>query len=803
MTICHRLKAGLLTLLLVFSLAPAAFGQTGAQTQDSPSTTASTSAVPSPQMAREALIQLLQDPKGRSALIDLLQREPALSSNGGTTPEEGTAPSDGSGNAPSTTSTAGENPATDAPAEDGTSVPDKEPFAVWLGAQTRLIADQLFDSLNLIGRSLNGVVLLATGEVQIRWERAQSAAIEVAVVLITALVVFFAGQQILKLALKKYVSRAGYGGWIKRVVLLLLVTLADALTVVVGWGAGYAAALAVFQNSQNSGFLLQSLALNAFVLTGLVKVVLRTVFAPNRAPLRILPFSDETAGIWSRNFGFIASLLGYGLMLGVPVANLTISFVLGNAVRVLVVLAATLYLIVTVHRQRDHTAQGIRSYSENLSSDIMQQTLGALAGFWHFVAYLYVLVVLGVWLSRPFDAVTVIVQATGLSILTVFGGFMLSFAMTRAIVGGIHVPSKLKENLPALESRLNAFVPHLLKLFRILVFIGTLLVLADIWGAIKLFDWVNSSTGRDILDRYSSALLVVLVSFAVWVAVMSWIDLRLRSHAGYVVTARVRTLFQLFRNAFTVIMIVMGSLLCLSEIGVDIGPLIAGAGVVGLAISFGAQTLVKDIITGAFIQIENAINEGDVVTVGGITGAVEHLTVRSVRLRDLEGVTHIVPFSAVDTVSNFMRDFSYYVALVGVSYDTDIRKAKAAMEEAFTRLRNTDAGKDIIADLEMHGVTSFGDSAVNIRARIKTLPGSQWGIGRAYNEHIKDVFDEQGIEIPFPQVTYHSGNPAIVEDLQKSSRNNGKPNDRPQKDAPNESEADAEASEADSDEAPR
>ncbi|MBD8893771.1 mechanosensitive ion channel domain-containing protein [Roseibium litorale] len=799
MTFRHRLQAGLITLLLLCYAAPAAFAQTNAQAPGNASTAASpqTSAPASPEAAREALIQLLQDPKGRSALIDLLKQEGTTSPANGVMPEVTV----------ETNSTPAEkqdsSAAATTPDEDGTAT-DREPFAVWLGAKTRLIADDLSDNLNLIGRSLNGVVLLATGEVQIRWDRAQSAALEVAVVLITALLVFYAGQHVLKFALKKYVSRAGYGGWIKRTVLLLLVTLADGLTVVIGWGAGYAAAIAVFKDSQNAGFLLQSLALNAFVLTGLAKVILRTVFAPNRAPLRILPFSDETAGIWSRHLGFVTSLLGYGLMLGVPVANLTISFVLGNAVRVLVVLAATLYLMITVHRQHERVAKGIRTYSERMSSDILQQTLRALAGFWHLIAYLYVLVVLGIWLSRPFDAVTIIVQATGLSLLTVFGGFMLSFAMTRAIVGGIRVPANVRESLPALESRLNTFVPYLLKLFRFLVFVGTLLILADIWGAIGLFEWVNSTTGREILDRYSSALLVVLVSFVVWLAVMSWIDLRLRSHSGYVVTARVRTLFQLFRNAFTVVMIVMGALLCLSEVGVDIGPLIAGAGVVGLAISFGAQTLVKDIITGAFIQIENAINEGDVVTVGGITGAVEHLTVRSVRLRDVDGTTHIVPFSAVDTVSNFMRDFSYHVALIGVSYDTDIRKAKAAMEEAFERLRNTEAGKDIIADLEMHGVTSFGDSAVNIRARIKTLPGSQWGIGRAYNEHIKDVFDEQGIEIPFPQVTYHSANPAIVEELEKTtSRDKDEPNDRPAKDSPNENDADADAGEADSDDAPR
>lgn len=795
MTFHHRLKAGLLALLLLCTAAPAAFAQTASSTAAQPSAPAATQA--SPEAAREALIQLLQDPNGRSALIELLKKEGGTGTDTGTGTGTATQPSTATP-APAAAEQAAQE---ETPATGATPEEDKEPFAVWLGNKTRIVADDLANSLTMIGKSLNGIVMLATGEVQIRWERAQSALIEIAVVLVTALLVFYAGQQVLKFTLKKYASRAGYGGWVKRVVLLLVTAAADVLTVVIGWGAGYAAALAVFGNSQSSGFLLQSLALNAFLLTGFARVVLRMVFAPNRAPLRILPFSDDTAAIWSRHIGFIITLLGYGLMLGVPVANLTISFVLGNAVRVLVVLIATVYLLITVHRQHSRVTTGIRSYAETLNSEIAQRSLWGLAGLWHLIAYLYVLVVLGVWLSRPFDAVSIIVQATGLSMLTILGGFMLSFAMTRAIVGGVRLPPKLKENLPALETRLNAFVPRLLKVFRFLVFVSTLLILADIWGAIGLFEWLGSQAGRDILDRYSSAALVLLISFLVWLAVMSWIDMRLRSHAGYIITARERTLFQLFRNAFTVVVIVMASLLGLSEIGVDIGPLIAGAGVVGLAISFGAQTLVKDIITGAFIQIENAINEGDVVTVGGISGAVERLTVRSVRLRDVEGTTHIVPFSAVDTVSNFMRDFSYHVSLIGVSYDTDIKKAKAAMEEAFVRLRETDAGRDIIADLEMHGVTSFGDSAVNIRARIKTLPGSQWAIGRAYNEHVKNVFDEQGIEIPFPQVTYHSAAPAPVEKLQKSKVEKDEPNDRPVKDSPN--EANDDALDADDDAAPR
>jgi small conductance mechanosensitive channel len=191
---------------------------------------------------------------------------------------------------------------------------------------------------------------------------------------------------------------------------------------------------------------------------------------------------------------------------------------------------------------------------------------------------------------------------------------------------------------------------------------------------------------------------------------------------------------------------------------VNIGPLLAGAGVVGLAIGFGAQKLVQDVINGVFIQLENVMNEGDVVTAGGVSGVVEKLTIRSVGLRDLSGSYHSIPFSTVDKVTNMMKNFSFYVADVGVAYHENIGEVKAALTEAFDRLAADPVlGGNIIAPFEMMGVERFADSAVIVRCRIKTLPGKQWPTGRAFNERIKEVFDERGIEIPFPQVTFNAG----------------------------------------------
>ncbi|MFD1695735.1 mechanosensitive ion channel domain-containing protein [Roseibium aestuarii] len=717
--------------------------------------------------AADALIRLLEDPAGRAALIETLKAR----ETGAPASAETAAPANTDPSAPASGDTAGE--AADTPAEETAA---SVPLAVQLGKYTGILVDETMVVVERVRHFLRGFEVIANGDVSLRWSRLTESLWQVVEIIATATVVFWLLQRLVGLLYRRLAPASSRGHFLWRLKYVVPFLLLDGLTLVLG--ALAAGAVALYEGLGFSEHLtqFQTFALNAFFLTHLFAIGLRMIFAPVRGALRLLPVSDETAKYWCRRLIGVTLWLGYGVMLAVPIANVSISFAVGNTVKFLIVFAVFIYLLLLIRANRAPVRRGIRAYAETLSGELSSRAMLFVSRIWDLLASVYVLVVFFIWLSRPLDAFTITMRSTLLSVLIVGAGFLFSAIVTRAITGGIRLPEEVRTKLPALQGRVNAFVPRILKIFRFLVFVTAVLLLLDVWGAVPFVSWVSSDAGQLFIGRYFSAFLVVVVSFCIWLAVMAWIDLRLREHAGYVVTARVRTLFQLFRNAFTVVILVMASLLALAEIGVDIGPLIAGAGVVGLAISFGAQTLVKDIITGAFIQIENAINEGDVVTVGGTTGVVERLTVRSVRLRDIDGTTHIVPFSSVDTVSNFMRDFAYHVAVIGVSYDTDIKKAKAALQEAFDRLRaEADFAPKILDDLEMHGVTAFADSSVNLRVRIKTLPGDQWSTGRAYNEFVKEVFDERGIEIPFPQVMYHSAPSTVVD--QSGSRMASTPDD--------------------------
>jgi small conductance mechanosensitive channel len=192
----------------------------------------------------------------------------------------------------------------------------------------------------------------------------------------------------------------------------------------------------------------------------------------------------------------------------------------------------------------------------------------------------------------------------------------------------------------------------------------------------------------------------------------------------------------------------------LSELGINIAPLLAGAGVVGLAVGFGAQTLVRDIITGLFILIEDTISVGDYVTLAGHGGTVEALSIRSIRMRDPSGTVHTIPFSDVTTVINYTREFAFAVLEIGVAYKEDVDRVTQVIEEVGQELRqDPDQQVHILEDLQVQGLDRFDDSAVVIKARIKTAPGMQWAIRRAFNRLLKRRFDAEGIEIPFPQRT--------------------------------------------------
>lgn len=221
---------------------------------------------------------------------------------------------------------------------------------------------------------------------------------------------------------------------------------------------------------------------------------------------------------------------------------------------------------------------------------------------------------------------------------------------------------------------------------------------------------------------------------------------------------RAETLARLLQQGVLILLWVMAIMVILLEIGVEIAPLIAGAGIVGLAVGFGAQNLVKDVISGFFMILENQVRVGDVVVVNGTGGLVEMINFRTIVLRDLSGTVHIFPNGSINTLANMTYLWSAIVLDIGVAYKENTDRVVEVMRAVSAEMRQDERfGPNMLEDIEVFGVDAFDDSAVVIKARIKTLPIKQWEIGREYRRRLKHAFDREGIEIPFPHRTIYFG----------------------------------------------
>jgi small conductance mechanosensitive channel len=230
---------------------------------------------------------------------------------------------------------------------------------------------------------------------------------------------------------------------------------------------------------------------------------------------------------------------------------------------------------------------------------------------------------------------------------------------------------------------------------------------------------------------------------------------------------RAATIGGIIRKTVGVVIWAVTLVMALKEVGFDIAPILAGAGVIGLAVGFGAQNLVRDVISGLFMLMENQISVNDIAIINGTGGLVEQINLRTTVLRGLDGTVHVFPNGAITSLSNMTREFSYYVFDVGVAYKEDTDRVVEVLKEISEQMRQEDAFRHLILEpLDVLGVDKFAESAVVIKVRLKTVPSKQFDVGRAMNRRIKKRFDEEGIEIPFPHRSLYFGEASMPFKLQ-------------------------------------
>jgi moderate conductance mechanosensitive channel len=312
---------------------------------------------------------------------------------------------------------------------------------------------------------------------------------------------------------------------------------------------------------------------------------------------------------------------------------------------------------------------------------------------------------------------------------------------------------------------------------RVALLIGAAYLVAWLLGLDLAEMTMRDTLATRLLRGAINAVVILLLADFVWHLARAWIDRRLaEASAGGEAPAdeirrraRLRTLLPIVKNALLVVLVVMAILMALSALGVEVGPLIAGAGVVGVAVGFGAQTLVKDIISGMFYLLDDAFRVGEYIISGSYKGTVESFSLRSIKLRHHRGYLYTVPFGELGAVQNMSRDWVIDKLSISVTYDTDLDKAKRVIKDVSKQIMaDPELAPHIIDPLKMQGVEQFGDFAIQLRLKMMTKPGEQFVIRRRAYALIKKAFDANGIEFAFPTVTVAGGGEATAAAAQRA-----------------------------------
>lgn len=334
----------------------------------------------------------------------------------------------------------------------------------------------------------------------------------------------------------------------------------------------------------------------------------------------------------------------------------------------------------------------------------------------------------------------------GLSFLVLLGAAI--------IVWGLHIILKSlteriapkEENAPRRRVNIGRWT---MRVARLAIFVGAIIIIMRLWG----FDF---ATLRDspiyivfsVLGRIAIILVLALAAIELGQLGIRRAFDRVASHARNPRrAAQIRTLGPVLSGLATTIVVIIGAMMTLSEVGVEIGPLLAGAGIVGLAVGFGAQTIVKDFLTGLFLIMEDSVSVGDVIRIGDFSGGVESMSLRTIKLRDFNGTLHIFPYSEAQVIHNMTKDFSFAVFDFPLDHGSNVTKALELMKEIGDEIRAEPAFSPfIVSPIEIAGVDRVSEAGVLLKARIRTAPGKQWTIQREYLRRIRLAFEREGID---------------------------------------------------------
>jgi small-conductance mechanosensitive channel len=479
------------------------------------------------------------------------------------------------------------------------------------------------------------------------------------------------------------------------------------------------------------------------------------VLSPESSRLRLFHLRNATASYlmrWIRRLVLIA-VVGYAI--GEAWLLLGLSDVAHDLLQKAVGLVLHVCVAFIVLQKRREVRRWLSAQPG--ASGAMVRVRNRFAAVWHWVALFFLVAIWLVYAIELPHGFAVVVHY-----FLVTAALMIGARLTLLLLlGGIDRlarpdASDVRFN-PALDARLRSYFPLITGAVRLAIYLLAGLGLLQIYG-LNTFIWlVSSDLGLRILSSVGTLVMTIVLAFTVWEVVNTGVQqhlARLQREAQMAKSARLRTLLPLLRTTLLITIVTVAGLMVLSQIGINIAPLLAGAGILGVAIGFGSQKLVQDLITGIFLLLENAMQVGDWVTVSGLSGTVEALSVRTIRLRAGDGSVHIIPFSAVTSVTNVNRGLGNAAVNVSVAYDEDTDRVANELTAIVAGMRNDPAlSAMMLSDLQLWGVDKVDGASVTIVGQVVCTDSGRWAVQREFNRRMKRRFQELGIRVYNPVQT--------------------------------------------------
>jgi small conductance mechanosensitive channel len=491
---------------------------------------------------------------------------------------------------------------------------------------------------------------------------------------------------------------------------------------------------------------------NAYLTCRLAQEVLRLFIAPTVPALRVIAMPSLRAqAIMRRGFLLLATgFVGYSLtavaeILGLPREG---AGVLGR----LVALVLHLEVAVSIWQSRHLVGRWLAGPpgAEGVFAGLRQR----LGWTWHYFALFYVLALWVALAGGVQNAFIVLLRAVLVLVAALMLGRLAWLGCSLLLERALPKPGASRNvRHPLLAERVHAYNPLIRALIRGFIGVTLVLLILQGWGMNPFGYLLTDPLSRNLLGALVSIIITIAVAITLWevakILLQGHVE-RLLAQGRTRQSARLRTLSPMLRATIGTVIFLVAFFMCLTDIGVNATGLLAVSGVAGIAVGFGSQKLVQDVITGLFLLLEDSMQVGDSVSLGGMSGTVERLSIRSIRLRGSDGSVNIVPFSSVTTVTNMTRDFSYAQISVTVGYREDIEHVFAVLREIAKSMRaDKKWGAMIRDDLHLFGLDEFGALGLVITGQIRTGPGQHWAVRREFYARVLKRFAEEGIEIPY------------------------------------------------------